>query len=179
MADKTIVETQAVVESFFDGRAPRGVVTESTIKQTINSILTRTHADYAVPTVVYDTGDMVENGLGDPTTTSITVGTGTIEILGYREDVTYTVTPTLAGNQDQGEFKIVTGDQGNAEVSYQPWDKVNVNYQSGVLTIQGKITEDIIDRPIVIVFENAYFDKVEVVMLLTVGLDPVSLPVAP
>ena len=187
---KSIIETQAVVESFFDGRAPRGVVTESTIKQTINSILTRTNDSYAIPTVVYDTGVIIDTGAGTTSASNLTVaqnvtadpsGTpatlaeaGTIVITEYDSNTIYTVTPTVTGNVDQGEYKIVTGDQGNAEVSYQPWDKVSVNYQSGVLTIQGKITEDIFERPIVISFENAYFDRVEVVMLLTVGLDPVT-----
>ncbi len=196
MALGTLEETQGVINDFFSGdRAPRGTISESTLRQTILSVLTRADVDYiAAPVVVaYDAGFV--DGVADietpapaapalPSNIAVVahvpavVGTpdlapadpgyiapvaaipGTIVIDEYKEDLVYTITTTTTGDVTQAEFQIIEGG----------FDKIDVHYQNGTLTICGKITGDIVERPITVRFENAYYDTVEAPMLLSVAL---------
>ncbi len=196
MALGTLEETQGVINDFFSGdRAPRGQISESTLRQTILSILTRADVDYiAAPVVVaYDAGFV--DGVADietpapaapalpsniavvahvpaveevpdpldplvPLVPGAAAIPGTIIIDEYKEDLVYTITTTTTGDVTQAEFQIVEGD----------FDKITAHYQLGTLTICGKITDDIVERPITVRFENAYYDTVEAPMLLSVAL---------
>ncbi len=201
MALDTLEVTQGVINDFFGSeKAPRGQVSESTLRHTIMSILTRADTTYVADPVVvaYDAGFV--DGIADietpapaapalpsniavvahvpaveevpdpsdplvPLVPGAAAIPGTIIIDEYKEDLVYTVTTTTTGNVDQSEFQIVEGD----------FDKISAHYQLGTLTISGKITADIVERPITVRFENAYYDIVEAPMLLSVAL-PVPTP---
>ncbi len=194
MALGTIEENQVVINDFFSGdKAPRGTVNESTLRQTILSIITRADTAYVDLLLAYDAGfvdgeaDIETPAPAAPALPSniavvahvpAVVGTpdlapadpgyiapvaaipGTIVIDEYKEDLVYTVTTTTTGDITQVEHTIVEGG----------FDKMDVHYQNGTITISGKITDNIVERPFTVCAENAYYDDTTAPMLLSVAL---------
>ncbi len=186
MARLDLAPTQVVIDEFFEGeKAPRGTVNESTLRQTIMSIMTRTDSAYVPVEAIYDTG-VVENpqavvapavagavvvttntpfipetapGAGD----QIAAVAGIIDITDFNPEEIYVVSIGTPGTPEtlmNAENVIVEGD----------FDKLSVHYQNGTLTICGKITDDIVARKIVVRLSNAYYDSIDTEMTLNVAL---------
>jgi len=182
--DLDIAGVNSVINDFFEGdKAPRGTVNESTLRQTIASILTRSDAAYVPVTALYDTGEVTvvtsvvgeegaiavtANALFVPETTpgagdQIAPIAGIIDITDYNCEETYVVsigTPIVAESLVNAENVLIEGD----------FDKLSVHYQNGSITVSGKITENIVGRKVVVRLSNAYYDSIDTELILNVSL---------